>query len=100
MLEGVHNERENVRLFYNLLPDLVNGISTDDFYEEFPDYQILRDDGITDEGRRETKVSDRLKKDVGDEDNSYHYRVDILLWHISKLVIPRTLAKRFKLLPS
>ena len=39
------------------------------------------------------------KKDVEDEDNSNHYRVDILWWHISKFAIPVTLVKHFKLLP-
>ena len=60
--ERVHAESENVQFFYDLLPDLMNGISTDDLYEEFTDYQILHDDDITDEAWREVKVSGCLKK--------------------------------------
>ena len=46
--------------FSILFPDLINEISTDDLYEEFTNYHIFNDDGITDEGRREAKVSDDL----------------------------------------
>ena len=37
----------------------------------------------------------------GEEDGevSFHYRVDVLWWHIAKLVIPGTAAKQFKPLP-
>ena len=75
-----HAERENVhgQFFYDLFPDLRNEISTGDIYEEFTDYQILHHDDITGETWRETKLSDGLMKDVDDEDNSYHYRVNIL----------------------
>ena len=67
--EREHAEWENVQFFYDLRPDLMNGISTDDLYEEFTDYQILHDDDITDEAWREVKVSGCLKKDVDHEDN-------------------------------
>ena len=60
--ERVHAGRENVQFLYDLLPDLINGVSTDDLYEEFTDYLILHDDDITDEVWREVKVSDGLQK--------------------------------------
>ena len=60
--ERVHAGWENVQFLYDLLPDLINGVSTDDLYEEFTDYLILHDDDITDEAWREVKVSDGLKK--------------------------------------
>ena len=41
MPEQVHAEWENIQFFYDLSSDLKNGISTDDFYEKFTDYQIL-----------------------------------------------------------
>ena len=41
--EWVHAEWENVPFFYDLCPVLMNGISTDDPYEEFTGYQILHD---------------------------------------------------------
>ena len=96
--ERVHAEWENISFFYDLFPVLMNRISTDDLYEEFTDYQILHDNDITDEVWREAKVVDGLKRDVEDEDDLNHYRVDILWWHISKFAIPVTLVKRFKLL--
>ena len=67
--ERVHAQWENIQFFYDLFSDLMNGISTDDLYEEFTDYQILHDDDITDEAWREVKVSGCLKKDVDHEDN-------------------------------
>ena len=60
--ERVHASWENVQFLYDLLPDLINGVSTDDLYEEFTDYLILHDDDITDEVWREVKVSDGLQK--------------------------------------
>lgn len=65
--ERVHAEWENVQFFYDLFPGLMNGISTDDLYEDFNDYQILQDDDITDEVWRKAMVSEVLKKDVDDE---------------------------------
>ena len=62
MQERVHAGWENVQFLYDLLPDLINGVSTDDLYEEFTDYLILHDDDITDEVWREVKVSDGLQK--------------------------------------
>ena len=97
--ERRHAEWENIQFFYELFSDLMNGISTDDLYEEFTDYQILHEDDITDEAWREFKVSGCLKKDVDHEDNQYNYRVDTFWWHISKLLIAGTLVKCFKLLP-
>ena len=44
------------------------------------------------------KVSDGVKNDINDENNSYHYRVDILWWHIAQLCIPGYSIKRFKYL--
>ena len=37
----------------------------------------------------------------GEEDGEvlFHYRVDVLWWHIAQLVIPGTTAKRFEHLP-
>ena len=58
----MHAGWENVQFLYDLLPDLINGVSTDDLYEEFTDYLILHDDDITDEVWREVKVSDGLQK--------------------------------------
>ena len=60
--ERVHAGWENNQFLYDLLPDLINGVSTDDLYEEFTDYLILHDDDITDEVWREVKVSDGLQK--------------------------------------
>ena len=44
------------------------------------------------------KVSDGVKNDINDENNSYHYGVDILWWHIAQLCIPGCSVKRFKYL--
>ena len=44
------------------------------------------------------KVSDGVKNDINDENNSYHYRVDILWWHIAQFCIPGCSVKRFKYL--
>ena len=37
VLEQAHAEWENVRFFSELFPDIMNGLSTDDLYEEFID---------------------------------------------------------------
>ena len=64
-------------------------------YDEFCDYQTLPGECFGDDVLKEVKVID------GEEDGEvlFHYRVDVLWWHIAKLVIPGTAAKRFKPLP-
>ena len=56
----------------------------------------MNDADIGDEVREEAKVSDGVKNDINDENNSYHYKVDILWWHITQLCIPGCSVKHFK----
>ena len=55
----------------------------------------MNDADIGDEAWEEVKVSDGIKNNINDEHNSYHYRVDILWWHIAQLCIPGIFSKTF-----
>ena len=70
---------EQMQFSFGFYPNLMVGISANDLYEEFTDYQILRDDEIGDGAWDDAKVSDGLKSSPDDEDTSYHFRID-LLW--------------------
>ena len=76
----------------------MDGVPVDTLYEEFIDYQCMNDADIGDEAWEEAKVSDGVKNDINEENNSYHYWVDILWWHIAQLCIPGCSVKRFKYL--
>ena len=89
---------ENVQFFVDVFPGLIDGVSVDTLYEEFVDYQCMNDADIVDEAWEEAKVSDGVKNDINDENNSYHYRVDILWWYTAQLCIPGCSVKRFKYL--
>ena len=71
VLDRLQGRWEQVQFFFDLYPKLMVGISTDDLYEEFTDYQILRDDEIGDGAWDDAKVSDGLKSSPDDEDTSY-----------------------------
>ena len=73
----------------------MDGIPADTLYEEFIDYQCMNDADIGDEAWEEVKASDGVKNDINNENNSYHYRFDILWRHIAQLCIPGCSVKRF-----
>ena len=58
---------------------------------EFCDYQTLTYDEIGQKAWSEAKVVDGLI--VGEE--IFHYRMDVLWWYISDMVVPRSNKKRF-----
>ena len=89
---------EQVQYFYDRFPHLMNGIKPDELYEEFSDYQILKDNDFDDNVFEEAKIPEKILDDIGGEP-LFHYRIDVLWYHISKMVIPNTLVKHFKLLP-
>ena len=66
-------------------------MNIDELYDEFCDYKSLTDEGIGLTAWKEAKVVDGS---VNDQE-IFHYRVDILWWHLSQMVIPESSAKRF-----
>ncbi len=79
--------------FSNLLID----IPQDALFDEFSDYQTFTDNNIGKAAWEEAKVIES----ESDEDGSpsvYHYRVDVLWWHIANLKLSGTNTPRFKYL--
>ena len=64
-------------------------------YDEFIDYQTLSNNEIPNTAFDDAKVVDGTI----DEEEFFHYRMDILWWHLSNLTMPNTSAKHFKCLP-
>ena len=63
---------ENAQLFSDSHPNVMNGMSANNLYEEFINYQTINHNNISQEAWEEAKVSDGVKKDVNDVSNSYH----------------------------
>ena len=91
----IDSKWESVEFFINRFKAFFQQLPVDKLYDEFCDYQTLPDECFRDDVLKEAKVID------GEEDGEvlFHYRVDVLWWHIAQLVIPGTTAKRFKHLP-
>ena len=73
----------------------VNDIDCAKLYDEFIDYRPLSNNEIPDTVFDNAKVVDGAI----DEEEVFHYRMDILWWHLSNLTMPNTSAKHFKCLP-
>ena len=60
-------------------------------YEEFLDYQSLPEEVFPSEAREEAKV-------VGgnDQEQTAHYRIDVLWWYISQINVPESGMSHFK----
>ena len=70
-------------------------IDHDQFYEEFIDYQALRDNDFPVEAFDDANaIEGRV-----DEEEVYHYRIDTMWFHINEMKIAGTKIKHFKLLP-
>ena len=70
-------------------------IDHDQFYEEFIDYQALRDNDFPVESFDDANaIEGRV-----DEEEVYHYRIDTMWFHINKMQIAGTKIKHLKLLP-
>ena len=87
-------EWENVDFFLTKYQTVssVSNIKVDDLYEEFCDYQTLRDNEISEAAWSEAKIVDG--EEEGNE--TFHYRIDILWWYLSEITVPGTSMKRFK----
>ena len=88
-------EWENVDFFLTKYGSLsiISNINVDDLYEEFCDYQTLRDDEISD-----AEWEEEIIVDGEDEERkeTFHYRIYILWWYISEMKVTGTSMKRFK----
>ena len=86
---------DNVEFFVHKYKSVtsINDIDCDTWYNEFIDYQTLSNDEIPNTAFHDAKVVDI------DEEEVFHYRMDILWWHLSNLTMPNTSAKHFKCLP-
>ena len=84
-------EWEDVEFFINSFKPSFEDISPDRVFDEFSDYQTISDECIDKKSFEEAKITD------GEENGEelFHYRQDILWWHIENLTNPGTSAKRF-----
>ena len=73
----------------------VNDIDCDKLCDEFIDYQTFSNNEIPNTAFGDAKVVDGTI----DEEEVFHYRMDILWWHLSNLTMPDSSAKCFKCLP-
>ena len=87
----------NVELFVHKYKSVtsINDIDCDTRYDEFIDYQTLSNNEIPNTAYDDAKVVDGTI----DEEEVFHYRIDIFWWHLSNLAMPNSSAKRFKYLP-
>ena len=67
-------------------------------YDESCDYHTLPGECFGDV-LKDTKGIHLLRRGWRDGEELFHYRVDVLWWHIAPLVIPGTVAEQFKHLP-
>ena len=88
---------ESVHFFCEKYQNLsiMKKVNLDELYDEFLDYQALSDREICDSAWTEAKMID--SKD--DDGNVYHYRMDVLWYHIAQIKLPDTSINRFKHLP-
>lgn len=82
----------NVEYFLDRYHDLLSDTSVEVVYDEFLDYQTLMDTDIEAKAWEEAKVIDCEEEGVP---TVFHYRVDVLWWHIANLKIPGTNVPRF-----
>ena len=73
----------------------VNDIDCGKLHDEFTDYQTLSKNEIPNTAFGDAKVV----YGTIDEEEVFHYRMDILWWHLSNLTLANSSAKRFKCLP-
>ncbi len=84
---------ESAQYFYDRYESLFDGIPIDKLFEEFSDYQTLSDDDIGTEAWQAAKVLEEVEDD-GTE--VFHYRVDVLWWHVTNLKQCGSVVGRFK----
>ena len=82
----------NVEYFLDRYHDLLSDTSVEVVYDEFLDFQTLLDTDIEAKAWEEAKVIDGEEEGVP---TVFHYRVDVLWWHIANLKIPGTNVPRF-----
>lgn len=82
---------DSVEFFFRKFEAVLNGVSIDDLFDEFSDYQTMTDEAIGKDAFKEAKVVD------GEEDDKevFHYRIDILWWHLSNMLLQGTSSRRF-----
>ena len=81
---------ENVQYFvdkYSAVQSL-KGLNEDRLHDELIDYQLLSLDEFPNGAFEEAKVIDGKV-----DDEVYHYRMDTLWWHISRMEVPQTSIK-------
>ena len=71
----------------------LNSTHNDALYDEYCDYQTLTDDEIGQQAWEEAKM---IVDGTVDAVEVFHYRADILWWHLAQMLIPETSAKRFQ----
>ena len=88
---------ESVHFFCEKYQNLsiMKKVNLDELYDEFLDYQALSDREIFDSAWTEAKMIDSK----ADDGNVYHYRMDVLWYHIAQIKLPDTSINRFKHLP-
>lgn len=87
----IKSEWESVEFFLTKFQPVFEDLTADDIFDEFCDYQTMNDQCIGENAFKEAKVID------GEQDGEelFHYRMDVLWWHISNLNVPGTATKRF-----
>ena len=70
---------------------MLKDLPRDDVFDEFSDYQTMTDECIGEDVFEEAKVIDGEQ----DGESMFHYRMDVLWWHITNQNIPGTASKRF-----
>ena len=65
----------------------IRSVNPNELYDEFCDYQPLCHDGIPEEASHESKFSDGKGSD---ENEVFHYKMDVLCWHLSNLLVAGT----------
>ena len=82
----------NVEYFLQRYP-LLSSIPQDELYDEYFDYQTLKDSEIGTQAWEEAKIIDCEENGVP---TVFHYRVDVLWWHIANMKLPETNLPRFR----
>ena len=82
---------ESVEFFLNRFKPVLKDLPRDDVFDEFSDYQTMTDECIGEDVFEEAKVIDGEQ----DGESMFHYRMDVLWWHITNQNIPGTASKRF-----
>lgn len=87
----INSTWESVEFFLNRIIPVFQDLPIDDIFDEFSDYQTMSDQCIGKDAFEEAKVID------GEQDDEvlFHYRMDVLWWHIANQNIPGTATKRF-----